>query len=290
MSERAHPSGIACMVAAVFLFALMAVFVKLIGEAIPAHGTVFLRSLATVPVIWWMCRRRGLSPLGKKPLLLVARGVCGTLGMVLYFVSIAELPLGNAVLLTHASPLFSAWFAALFLGERAGRGVWIAAAACLAGIALIARPSPVAPLAASAVALGSAVLNGVTYTVVRAATRHDHPLVIVFALPVFSTLMTAVPTVLDWATPGLREWLLIAGVTITAIGAQVLMTMAFQREPAGRATNVFFLGPVLAILSGQFLGDPPLGAMDVCGAALVLSGVVGLALARGRGPTLGRVA
>jgi drug/metabolite transporter (DMT)-like permease len=72
--------------------------------------------------------------------------------------------------------------------------------------------------------------------------------------------------------------------------AQVLMTVGMSRLSTSRATNIFFLGPVLAIAWGQLVGDPPLGAIDLLGAVLVVGGVLGLAAARGRGPTLGRVA
>jgi hypothetical protein len=47
---------------------------------------------------------------------------------------------------------------------------------------------------------------------------------------------------------------------------------------------------VLALVWGQWLGDPALVLLDWLGAGLVLGSVVALALARGRGPTLGRMA
>jgi drug/metabolite transporter (DMT)-like permease len=68
------------------------------------------------------------------------------------------------------------------------------------------------------------------------------------------------------------------------------MTVAFQSVPAGRATNLFFLAPVLALVWGQSLGDPALTPLDWVGAGLVLGSVVALAVARGRGQTLGRMA
>ena len=158
-------------------------------------------------------------------------------------------------------------------------------------MAFIARPTEHAPLLASGIALLSAVGNGATYTVVRAATRHDHPLVVVFALTAVCAPVTAVMVALGgWVAPTPEQWWLLAGMTAASIVAQILMTMGMARLPASRATNFFFLGPVLALVWGPLLGDPALHALDWLGAALVVSSVLGLALARGRGPAAEREA
>jgi drug/metabolite transporter (DMT)-like permease len=281
-------AGVLFMVAAVLAFSAMVVCVKLVGRDVPEHQKILVRSAVVIPLLVWLIRRRGLSPWGHRPRLLLLRGALGFAGMWAYFFSATHLPLGNAVLLTHASPIFAAWFAERFLGERAGRGTWVASAVCLAGVALVARPTAHAPLGFSAIALLSAVGNGATYTVVRAATRHDHPLVVVFALTAVCAPVTAVMTAAGgWVAPDAGQWWLLAGMTLTSIVAQVLMTEGMARLPASRSTNVFFLGPVLAIAWGQLLGDPALAAWDWLGAALVVGGVLGLAWRKARLPGAG---
>lgn len=282
--------GLWCMVLAVLGFSAMAVCVKLIGPRIPSHEKILLRSIATVPVLLWMIRRAGLSPWGTDRRILLLRGSFGCAGMLAYFVSLAHLPLGNAVLLTHASPIFSAYFASRFLGERAGRAVWIASSACLAGVALVAWPTPHAPLFYTAIAFGSAAVNGATYTIVRASAKSEHHLVVALSLPLICLPVTGLMTALDWVTPDAREWLLLGLMTAASIAAQIFMTMGIQRETAGRATNVFFLGVVLAVIWGQVLGDPPLALHEWAGALLISLSILALALVRGRGPTLGRLA
>jgi drug/metabolite transporter (DMT)-like permease len=278
------------MALAVLAFSAMAVCVKLLGPGIPSHEKILLRSLATVPILLWMMRRRGLTVRGQAPGLLFLRGLSGFIGMQAYFVSLAYLPMGNAVLLTHASPLASAWLAGRFLGERAGRAVWIASLTCVAGVALVARPTPHVSLLYASIALGSALINGASYTLVRAAAQRDHPLVVVLWLPLVCLPATIVMSAFDWVAPDPTQWWLLAGMTASSLVAQLLMTVAFQRVPTGRATNLFFVAPVLALVWGQWLGDPALVLLDWLGAGLVLGSVVALALARGRGPTLGRMA
>jgi drug/metabolite transporter (DMT)-like permease len=285
-------SGLLCMALAVLCFSIMAVCVKLLGPGMPAHEKIFVRTLVTVPVILWMLRRQGLSPWGNNRGLLLARGALGFIGMLAYFASLAALPIGNAALLTGASPIFAAYFASRFLGERAGRAAVATTAVCMVGVALVARPEAHAPLLASAIALGSAVINGATYTVVRATARSEHHLVVVLALVLVSLPVTAVMCALAlvlpdpqawWVWPqGVEQWALLAGMTAASIAAQILMTLGMQRETASRATNMFFLGVVLALVWGQFLGDPPLEILDLAGAALIVGSIAALAWARGR--------
>jgi drug/metabolite transporter (DMT)-like permease len=280
VSPRASISGAVCMLGAVLCFSAMIVCVKLIGPGVPEPEKILIRSVAVVPLLLWMILRRGLSPWGTQPRLLLARGSLGFLGMWAYFASATHLPLGNALLLTHVSPIPAALFAWWLLKERPGRGLWVASAFCLAGVALIARPTQHAPLFGSGIALLSAVGNGLTYTVVRAATRRDHPLVVVFALTAVCVPASALLLLVDgWVAPTPAQWGLLAVLTVAAILAQILMTMGMARLPASRSTNFFFLGPILGLVWGQLLGDPALTLLDGLGAACVLSGVIGLAAA-----------
>lgn len=271
-SPRALP-GLACMALAVFLFSIMAVSVKLLGPRIPAHEKILLRSVPALLHALWLLRRRGEAAREVFRRLPLLRGLFGAFGMWLYFLSIANLPLGNAVLLTHLSPLFAAAFAARFLGERVGRVLPIAAALCVLGVAAIARPTPHAPLLFSGVALLCAISNGGTYTLLRAAASRHPPMVVVLALPLVATPCTLVASLFHWVPPGPRDWILIAVMIVTSIAAQMLMTLAMRREAAGPASMVFFLGVVLAVAWGQVLGDPALHALDFVGVALVGGGL-----------------
>jgi drug/metabolite transporter (DMT)-like permease len=283
--RTAPASGSLLMLGAVLCFSAMIVCVKQVGRDVPEAQKILIRSAVVIPLLLWAIRRRGLSPWGTRPGLLLARGSLGFLGMWAYFASATHLPLGNALLLTHVSPIPSALFAWWFLHEKPGRGLWLASAACLLGVALIARPTDHAPLLASGIALFSALGNGATYTVVRAATRYDHPLVVVFALTAVCAPVTAVMVAVGgWVAPTAEQWWLLAGMTLTSIVAQILMTMGMARLPASRATNFFFLGPVLALVWGPLLGDPALQPLDWLGAALVMGAVVGLALQDRRTP------
>ncbi|MCB9898602.1 MAG: DMT family transporter [Planctomycetes bacterium] len=269
-------SGLGFMALSVVFFSGMGVCIKLLGKDIPATEKILVRSVATLPVLFVMLRRRGLSPWGNNRKLLFLRGALGTLGMWAYFASIAALPLGNAILLTHTSPIFSALVAWWALKERPPRGLLWASCACLVGVAFVARPTPTAPLLASAIAFLSAIGNGATYTTVRATAKYDHHLVVVFWLPLVCAPISALLVLGAWVAPTPAQWGWLLLMTLLSIVAQICMTIGMQRETASRSTNMLFLGVVLAMLWGQALGDPPLGWPELLGAAGILGGIVGL--------------
>lgn len=286
-------SGLTAMALSVVFFSGMGVCVKLLGQDIPAHQKILVRSVATIPVLLVMLQRRRISPWGRNRKLLFLRGALGFIGMWAYFSSLSALPLGNAVLLTHTSPIFSALIAWWVLSERPPRGILWASMLCLVGVACVARPTAHAPLLASAVAFASAISNGATYTTVRATGRYDHHLVVVLWLPLVCVPITALLSVGTWVPPTASQWGLLAAMTGLSIVAQILMTIGMQRETASRSTNMFFLGVVLAMLWGQMLGDPALGWPEILGAAAIVGGIVGLNAGRlrrlaGRGPVTPR--
>jgi multidrug resistance protein, MATE family len=68
--------------------------------------------------------RRGGVPFSKKGLpLLVLRGALGALYLLAYFFTIAHIPLGDASILAHLSPIFAILLSSYFLKERMSRGM-----------------------------------------------------------------------------------------------------------------------------------------------------------------------
>jgi drug/metabolite transporter (DMT)-like permease len=109
----------------------------------------------------------------------------------------------------------------------------------------------------------------------------EHPLVIVFYLPLV-TLVATIPIAarsLIWPTP--MEWLVLVGVGVTTQIAQVFMTRGLQMERAGRATAVGYLQVVFAAGWGAlFFAELP-DRWSLLGGALILGSTLLLAQ-RGR--------
>jgi drug/metabolite transporter (DMT)-like permease len=269
-----------------FWFSLMSLLVKTAGQGLPSQQVVLVRGVITLVLSYAMVRHARVSPWGKNRKLLIARGVFGFGGLSLFYFSLVHLPLADASVIQYTNPVFTALLAALLLRERTGVMEALALVVCLAGVVLIARPSflfggdaRLPPLYVG-LALVGAFCSACAYVTIRKLTG-EHPLVIVFYLPVITVVGTIplVGPVIVWPTP--LEWLVLAGVGVTTQVAQVYMTRGLQLEPAARATAVGYLQIVFAGVWGAlFFAEYP-DAWGLTGTGLIIGATLAMAVWRG---------
>jgi drug/metabolite transporter (DMT)-like permease len=269
-----------------FWFSLMSLLVKVAGQGMPSQQVVLVRGVITLVLSYALVRHARVSPWGKNKKLLIVRGVFGFTALSLFYFSLVHLPLADASVVQYTSPVFTAVLAALLLRERSGRLEVLVLLACLAGVVLITRPSFLFGIDARldprvvALALTGAFCSACAYVTIRKLTD-EHPLVIVFYLPIV-TVVGTIPLIGPTAVwPTAFEWLVLAGVGITTQIAQVYMTRGLQLEPAGRATAVGYLQIVFAGVWGAlFFAEYP-DAWSLTGAALIVGSTLALAMWRG---------
>jgi drug/metabolite transporter (DMT)-like permease len=261
-------------------FALMAVAAKLAADGLGGSQVAFLRfAFMALPVLF-------VPGVAKKTFtytrldLLIYRGVFGGTAVLLYFLAIAHVPVGIATLLNYCAPIFSVAFAALFLGERATRGLLVPLVAALVGVALVAGggngDSTFRFGRWEAVGLGSAVLSGAAVTAIRAARRTEGSWAIYGSFTLFGLLATAPFGLSGFKMPTLREWLLLAAVGAFSVVAQLLMTWAYRWVTNLQAGVLAQLTVVVSMAWGVlFLGDR-LSALQAAGSLLTLGGIVGV--------------
>src|SRR5690606_34312166 len=134
--------GVALVVAAAVLWSLMALAIRLMGDA-GTWQVLFWRSLGLVPVLFLVIFRRS----GGKPLALVRAtgwaGAIGGMGLVFAFAgaifAIQAAPVANAVFLFAAAPLMTAVMAWLLLGEPVRPATWGAIVVAGAGVFVMVR-------------------------------------------------------------------------------------------------------------------------------------------------------
>lgn len=264
---------------AALLFSLMSLMVKLAGQRLSSLEIVLVRSVLTLGMSWALLYRKKIPIWGEHRLLLTLRGLFGFTALSCFFYSVTQLPLAEATVIQFTNPVFTALFAAFFLGEKAGAKLWLSIALAFGGVLAITRPAILfgmaeaghIPPAVVAIGLGGAMATGLAYVLVRKLAPLENEMVIVFYFP-----LVAVPGSLlllkEWVPPTGREWLLLVGIAITAQWGQIYLTRGMQELAAAKATVVLYSQLVFATLWGLvFLGQPP-GVLTVAGAVLVLTG------------------
>ena len=276
------PPGLRYMALGAFWFSLMSLLVKVAGQRLPSQQIVLVRAVITLALSYFLVRRAGVDIWGKDKRMLVLRGILGFVALSFFYYSLVHLPLAEASIIQYTNPVFTAILAALLLREHMGRWEVGSVLVSLFGVVLVARPgflfgnaSQLSPLAVG-IALTGALCSAGAYVSIR-KLKAEHPLVIVFYLPLV-TLVATIPISapgLIWPTP--LEWLALLGVGLTTQVAQVYMTRGLQMERAGRATAVGYLQVVFAAVWGAlFFAEYPdrwsiMGGVLILGSTLLLA-------------------
>ncbi|MEM1024364.1 MAG: DMT family transporter [Myxococcota bacterium] len=265
------------MLAATFLFSLMAVCVKRAGESgLPTAEIVMARGLITLALSSIMLRRAGISPWGVHRPLLLARGLAGVCGLSCFYYSVTHLPLADVSVLHKVNPVLTSLFAALALGEGLHASDFVAGGMAVLGVILVARPSFIfegasLELFPVAIALLGACFSSIAYVIVRQLRKTDHPLVVVFFFP-----LVAVPACLPFLLPVAvwprgEQWLYLLGVGVFTQLAQVEMTKGLHAERAGRAMAMSYVQILFATAWGLLLfGERP-QLLAAFGAVIIFS-------------------
>jgi drug/metabolite transporter (DMT)-like permease len=268
------------ILAAALLFSLMSLFVKLAGQRLPSLEIVLVRSVVTLILSFALLKRSRIPIWGKNHLLLALRGIFGFAALSAFFYSVTQLPLAEATVIQFTNPVFTAIFAAFFLGEKTSSKLWLSILLSFGGVLAITRPAILfgqhagdGHIAPTVVVLGlaGAMATGIAYVLVRKLAALENEMVIVFYFPLIAVPGSAL-LLREWIQPTPKEWLLMIAVGITAQWGQIYLTRGMQRLAAAKATVVLYSQLVFAAAWGLlFLGQPP-GILTVAGAALVLAG------------------
>lgn len=276
---RPHPTPVRALLLlllASVLFGLMAFVTKRATLRLPGAQVAFLRFfVGLVAVLGAGATAIRLRPVNLRGL--VVRGVLGGLAVLLFFTSLAHLPVGTATLLVYTAPVFTAVDAAIFLGERVTRAAAVGLLLTLLGVLLVveggAAPGRLGFGRWELCGLFAALLSGAAVTAVRAATRTDGPWEIFGAFCLFGALATAPFALAGWVVPAPREWGLLLAVGAISVVAQVLFTAGLREIRAATSGVISQVTPVTALVLGAALDHDPLGALALGGSLLTVGGV-----------------
>jgi drug/metabolite transporter (DMT)-like permease len=262
-------------------FSLMGICVKQVGSRIPAAEVVLARALVSLALSWWLLRRAGISPWGRRRGLLIWRGAIGSVALLCVYVALSTLPLASATVLQYLYPTFTALLAWLVLGERIGRRVLAAVALGWSGVLLVAQPARLLaagslsggglPPWAVLVAVTGALFTAVAYVCVRTLAASEHPLVIVFYFPLVAVPLSLPLVLLNPVLPTPLELLWLLGVGLFTQLGQVTLTRGLVGLPAAQATAISYAQVGFAGLWGWLIFDEVVDGWTVAGAALVLA-------------------
>ncbi|MES2857114.1 MAG: DMT family transporter, partial [Bdellovibrionota bacterium] len=165
---------------------------------LPAHEIVFFRSIVSCVITYFALRSLKISPWGNNKKMLVLRGLAGTCALLLYFHTLQSMPLASAVTIQYLHPIFTVVLAGILLKEKPRWWQWGFFALSFVGVLMVESfDTRVVPFDATLGVL-SALFSATAYTLIRHLKNEDHPLVVVFYLPMVSLVITGPMTAMDW--------------------------------------------------------------------------------------------
>jgi len=270
--------GAAYIAIASVLFAVMALLAKRATLRLPGPEVAFVRfvvGLFACGVVATRVRFRARNWVG-----LLLRGALGGLAVGCYFLAIEHLPVGTATLLNYTAPVFTAFWAALFLSEPIGPRAVAALVVTTTGVGLViignraaAPPGTFGFGPWQLVGVASAVLSGAAVATIREVRKTDGSWEIFGAFCLIGAVITGVPAAARWVTPTAVEWAYLVATGLVSVVAQILMTYSFRFVKAAVGGIVMQLTPVAAIVLGFLIYGEVAPALSVGGAAITLVGV-----------------
>ena len=133
--------GVIWMLVTGLNFVAVTALVKYLGSSVPPAQAAFLRYLLglvfLLPMLGAM-RRTSISP--RMHLLFAGRGAIHTVGVILWFFAMTQIPLAEVTAMNYLSPIYVTIGAALFLGETMAMRRIAAIGVALIGALIILRP------------------------------------------------------------------------------------------------------------------------------------------------------
>ncbi len=287
LGARAMPSrerpflALGLRLVAMAMLSTMLVLVKLTGErGMPLPETMFWRqTLPALMLLGWLGARGQLHRLRTaRPWIHFRRAMIGTAGMFLTLGVVQILPLAEATVLGFTAPVFAVILSALLLKERVGPWRWTAVAMGLLGIVIIAGPNQThLPALGVAVGVGAAFMVALVSIQLRDLGRTEEPLTVVFYFSAMSAPFLALFLFRTGVHHDALGWLMLGGIGVAGLGAQLLMTAALRFGPVSSVIVMDYSQFGWATLWGWlvFAHLPPattwIGAPIVIAAGLIIA-------------------
>jgi len=281
-------NGILFMLGSALISALNGALTKILSEDISALEIVFFRNLIGIFLILFTLKHTPPKLTGGKFHLLFMRGFFGFSAMILFFYTIAEIPLGEAITLNKTSPFFVTILAFFLLREHLRIKTAIALCIGFMGVVFITKPFGMEFSYIHFLGLLGGFFAAAAYTTIKKIKDIYDSRIIVLSfvvvgtiLPIFLFLLAPFVDVsqkFNFLFPlfvipqSLTVWLLIAFMALISTLSQWLLTKAYSSKNLSIIGVISYTNIPFAITFGYFLGDKFPDNLTLFGILLIVAG------------------
>ena len=274
------------MLASALISALNGALTKILSQDISALEIVFFRNLIGVFLILYTLKHTPPLLSGGKFHLLFLRGFLGFSAMILFFYTIAVIPLGEAITLNKTSPLFVTLLAYYLLHEHLNKQTMLALLIGFFGIILITQPFGMSVSYEHFLGVLGGFFAAAAYTTIKKIKNIYDARVIVLSFVIVGSFLPAIlfiiapfvdaPQSLSFLFPvfvipqTVQIWLLIALMAVISTLSQWLLTKAYSAKNLSIVGVISYTNIPFAIGFGWMLGDAFPDLLTLIGISLIV--------------------
>jgi len=250
--------------------------VKMLSGDLTLLSTLFFRYLFSLPILGlvaWRARGRDMLHITQRRTMVI-RVMFGLAGITFWFLSVRNIPLGQATALFQSSVLFITLASPLLLAEKVGIYRTMAVITGLLGILLLTDPfsQEVTPAVLFAVC-GAMASAGLAITL-RKLGKGDQPVTVAFVYNsigflVFSLMVLILPG--QFVLPSLKELFMLVALGMFSSLLQLCFTTAYRYSEAVVVASLRYLQVPMAAVFGFLLFSEVPTAIQLCGMVVVVS-------------------
>ena len=267
--------GIVLLILASFVFSLMALMIKLLGQQLHITQILLLRQIGMVIMVAPAILRNFPGSLRTaRPGLHLMRMLCALVAMLFGFTAVINMPLADATGIFFAKSFFVTVFAVFFLAETVGVYRWSAVLIGFVGVMIMLQPGTenysIYGLASLVGAAGAAAVM----ILLRLLSRSDSADTIMIYGSLSVGLAMTLPGIYFWQQPTASEWLLLAALAVVSYFGQKCNIFAYKYGEASLLASLDYVRLLWATLLGFLIFDQFPGMPTWFGAAIVIAAAI----------------
>lgn len=266
--------GIVISLIAYIFFVAASSIVWSFKKIFPTIQILFFQNFISLICILPIALRKGGERLKTEYISIhLLRDVSGVLSYYLYFVAIRFLNLSDATTLNYSAPFFVPIVWWIWMREKIELHVWWSIIVGFIGVAVILNPNRQIFQEGFVFGLFAGILSAVAFSALRVLNLKKEPMSrTLFYYFLFGTLFSAPFAWIYWVQPSGLQWAKIAGVGLSTVTAQMLLTIAYRYGTASFLSPLGYSTVVYAGISSWLFFNIPPGIRSLVGTVLIIMG------------------
>ena len=258
-------------------FVAVMVSVKYLSKDLPSIQAAFFRYLFGLILILPLFKFQYKKNTNKLPIFKYGlRGLIHGFAVVLWFYSVANIPMADVTAINYLTPIFTTIGAILIFKEVITLNRVGALLLSFIGAMLILKPGFEIFSAGKIAQLLSTILFATSYLIAKNLTKTESTNLIVIFLTFFATITLLPFTFFMWVNPSIDDLLLLFVVAILGTLGHYFMTMALSLAPLSVTQPVIFFQLIWSTLIGLLLFGESLDIFILIGGSFIVVAIVQL--------------